>query len=122
MGRLGRLAAWVLVTVLIALSGCDTMAIGRPAVPLEVRTQAGEGAAFDPASLVAPPNTLVALSFSNASVVDHNLVFLDPIIARTREIIRPGESERVEFRTPGVGTYDFVCTIHEEMRGALVVR
>ncbi len=122
MRRLGRLAAWVLVALLITLSGCDTMAIGRPAVPLEVRTQTGEGAAFDPASLVAPPNTLVALSFSNVSVLEHNLVFLDPITVRTSEIIRPGESELLEFRTPALGTYAFVCTIHEEMRGELVVR
>ncbi len=41
---------------------------------------------------------------------------------RTREIIRPGGWERLEFRTPEVGHYEFVCTIHEGMAGTLVVR
>lgn len=122
MARFRRPTAWVLLAVLIVLSGCDAMAIGRPAVPLEVRTQPGDGTAFEPASVLAPPNTPVALTFTNVSAVEHNLLFLDPITVSTRAIVRPGESDHMEFATPAAGTYQFVCTIHEDMRGSLVVR
>lgn len=122
MARLRRPKMWVLMAVLIVLSGCEALAIARPAVPLEVRTQPGEGTGFDPASVSARPNTPVALTFTNVSVLEHNLVFLDPITVSTRAIVRPGESDHMEFVTPAAGTYQFVCTIHEDMGGSLVVR
>jgi len=65
---------------------------------------------------------VVAVSFTNVSTQEHNLVFLAPIDVRTSEIVRPGEVERLELVTPGAGTYEFVCTIHEEMTGSLLVR
>lgn len=122
MARLRRPTLWVLMAVLIVPSGCEALAIARPAVPLEVRTQPGEGTGFDPASVSAPPDTPVALTFTNVSALEHNLVFLDPVTVGTRAIVRPGESDHMEFATPAAGTYQFVCTIHEDMRGSLVVR
>ena len=113
---------WVLMAMSILLSGCDALAITGPAVSLEVRTQTGEATGFEPASVSAPPNTPVALTFINISSLEHNLVFLDPVAASTRAIVRPGESDHIEFATPVAGTYQFVCSIHEDMRGSLVVR
>jgi len=109
------------MAVLILVSACDVMAIGKSGVPLEVRTQLGKQASFDPINIAAPASTQVALAFTNVSALEHNLVFLEPLTVRTREIIRPGEWERLEFRTPEVGSYEFVCTIHEGMAGTLVV-
>ena len=64
----------------------------------------------------------MAVTFANASTLEHNLVFLAPIDERTREIVRPGEADLMEFETPAAGNYRFVCTVHEEMLGALLVQ
>lgn len=89
---------------------------------LEIRSLTGESTGFDPPTVTAPPDTVVALNFTNVSSLDHTLFFLDPMTVRSREFIRPGESERLVFRTPVSGSYDFVCTVHQGMRGTLIVR
>jgi plastocyanin len=118
--RIAALALLLAVVVLIA--GCEAFAGNQPQVFLEIRTQPGEGVAYDPPAIIAPSGTLVALSLVNVSTIDHNLVFLDPLDVRTEEIVRPGETAGVQFVTPPPGTYEFVCTIHEQMRGSLVTR
>ena len=88
---------------------------------LEVRTQSGDGIAFEPGLVAAPAHARAIIEFTNTSTIDHNLVFLDPIEARTSAIVVPGHSDRLEFETPSVGSYTFVCTIHEGMTGTLRV-
>ena len=105
-----------------AASGCGVLAAEAPALELEVRSAAGDVNAFEPGTLLAPPNTLVAVDFANVSVREHNMVFIDPIAARTRDIVEPGDRDTFQFKTPSAGTYRFVCTVHEEMTGQLIVR
>ena len=114
--------AVLLIGVVVLVAGCDVLASKRPQLLLEVRSQPGDLLGFEPATIDAPTGTGVELSFANVSSIDHNLVFLAPMDARTREIVRPGESDRLEFETPGAGSYRFVCTIHQGMRGSLLVR
>ncbi len=112
----------LLIGMSMLLAGCEVIYGKRPQLVLEILSQQGEGIAYVPASITAPAGTLVAISFVNVSTLDHNLVFLDPLDVRTEEIVQPGESAGLEFVTPEPGQYGFVCTIHEEMRGSLVVR
>jgi plastocyanin len=114
-----RLTALVAAT---AIAGCGVFAAPAATLRLAVRTTAGDVNAFDPLTLEAPSHTLVTVDFTNVSALEHNLVFIAPITARTREIVEPGQSESIQFQTPGAGEYRFVCTIHEEMNGRLSVR
>ena len=119
--RFGTAMLAVLIGLSVLLAGCDVLAGKVPQLVLQVRSQPGEGVAFDPPTVRGPAGTPVALTFVNVSTLEHNLVFLDPLSVRTREIVLPGEWDRLEFVTPGPGSYEFVCTIHEEMRGSLLV-
>jgi plastocyanin len=120
--RLGIFAAAALIGLSALLSGCDVLYGTGPQLTLEIRSQPGDGTGYDPESVTAPADTRTALSFVNVGNLDHNLVFLDPLNVRTQEIVRPGDSERLVFVTPQPGRYEFVCTIHEDMKGFLLVR
>ena len=122
-GRTEALVGVLLVAGLVlVLVGYEIVAGRRPAVVIQVRSLSAEGIGFDPGSATAPALTHVGLSFINVSNLDHNLVFLDPLDARTSAIVAPGESATIEFKTPATGEYAFVCTIHEGMRGSLIVQ
>ena len=60
------------------------------------------------------PDTLASVTFSNVSSVDHNLVFLGQITARTSAIVAPGRAETRQgtvvsphVETSGGGTVGF---------------
>jgi plastocyanin len=124
--RTGRIAALIGVLLVVGLGlifvGYQALAGERPKVVLQVRSEPAEGLGFDPATITAPANVLVAISFANVSTLDHNLVFLDPLDARTQAIVGPGTTDTIELMTPAAGDYPFVCTIHEGMAGSLTVR
>ena len=116
-----RLARLVLAAATIA-SGCGVIGATNPDVFLTVGTAPGELAAFDPADLETTAEARVRLTFTNESTIDHNLVFVGPIVARTSDIVAPGASESFDFSAPAPGAYRFVCTVHETMTGTLTVR
>jgi plastocyanin len=111
-------AALALATI---IAGCDALAAQGPELRLQVGTAAGNVNGFDPGELAAPANTLVAIDFTNSSSVEHNLIFVGAITARSRELVEPGSTDSFQFRTPQAGDYRFVCTVHEEMTGRLRV-
>lgn len=51
----------------------------------------------------------------------HNLTFQAPINVATATVVEPGSSQTVEFKAPDPGEYAFVCTLHPEMSGTLIV-
>ncbi|HYI21267.1 MAG TPA: cupredoxin domain-containing protein [Candidatus Limnocylindrales bacterium] len=104
--------------VLIAWSGLLSPRIG---LRVEARDLSQTDFAFVPDPLVLAPASAVALTFINASSEPHNLVLLAPIDRRTGYAVEPGDSRVIEFNAPAVGTYRFVCTIHEGMNGTLLV-
>jgi plastocyanin len=109
------------LTLATLIGGCDVFAAQAPALRLQVGTAAGDFNAFDPDELSAPADTLVAIDFTNSSAVEHNLIFVGAITARSSELVEPGSSDSFQFQTPGAGEYRFVCTVHEEMTGRLTV-
>lgn len=102
-----------------ALSATDTAPTG--AVQVTVATAAGETLAFDPAELQVDSIAPVTVTFRNGSTVAHNLTFTEGLTAATRTIVEPGAVEQLHIVPPRPGTYPFVCTIHAEMTGQLVV-
>lgn len=104
------------------LGGGGAQAETAAAFPVEVGTGEGASLEFVPASVTAPPNTAVALTFNNLSTLPHNLTFQGPELnAATDPNLAGQASETIEFDTPEPGTYPFVCTIHPGMDGELVV-
>lgn len=104
----------VLVSVMTACSG------GPAEVRVEARA-AGAGYAFVPASVQAPSQSRVMVTLHNASDAPHTLVLLEPIDRRSGTIVEPGNSDRLELVTPAAGSYRFVCTVHADMSGTLLV-
>jgi plastocyanin len=113
--------AVVVTAALLCVAGCEVIAAPQPSAFLAVRSRPGDELAFDPAHLYAPRDSVVRVTFSNASSVEHNLVFVEPLAGRTREIVLPGEEDVVDLRTSGPGSYRFVCTVHVGMEGTLTV-
>lgn len=106
----------------ILVSGCSLLG-NQPAMSLEVEARAVSATeyAFVPATVSAPPSTLISLTLVNSSDAPHTLVMLEPLARRTDAIVEPGERDMLSFTTPGVGAYRFVCTVHENMAGQLLV-
>lgn len=90
-------------------------------VRIAVGTAPGETLAFEPAEIAVGEVGPVTVTFRNHSSVAHNLVFTEGLSASTRTIVEPGTFEELHLDPPGVGVYPFVCTIHSEMAGRLVV-
>lgn len=42
--------------------------------------------------------------------------------AATQAVVAPGESATITFTAPSAGTYTWVCTIHPNMIGTLIVQ
>jgi plastocyanin len=94
---------------------------GTPAIELTVSSAAGDALAFVPDSIAAPAGTSVRITFRNMSSQSHNLTFHAPISVGSRTIVDAGASDALVLLTPGPGRYPFVCTIHMDMSGTLVV-
>jgi plastocyanin len=113
------------LALVLALSGCQPAgpAPSTPAgaVRVAVGTAPGETLAFDPVEIAIGEVVPVTMTFRNHSSVAHNLVFTDGLSAATRTIVEPGAFEELHLIPPGAGVYPFVCTIHSEMAGRLVV-
>ena len=90
---------------------------------LTVGTDTGTANQFVPATVEAPANTAVTLTFTNNSTsTPHNLTFQEGITAKTSPAVAAGASETLQFTTPGAGSYTFVCTLHPGMEGTLTVK
>jgi plastocyanin len=120
--RVAHIARLGAIFALLVVGACGSIAAPSPAVRLQISTSTGDPNAYVPSVLTAPSHTLVAVDFTNASTLEHNLVFIAPISGRTRDIVPPTETDSVQIQTPAAGDYRFVCTIHEEMTGTLFVR
>jgi plastocyanin len=109
----------------VALIGCRAMNATTSATPAGIRvavsTAPGEMLAFDPAEIEVGSVVPVTLTFRNGSSVAHNLTFTSGLSVATRTIVEPGAVEELHLVPPAAGTYPFVCTIHAEMTGQLVV-
>jgi plastocyanin len=107
------------------LGGCQAMSATStaPADPVHVtvETAAGETLAFDPAEVQVGSVAPLTVTFRNGSTIAHNLTFTDGLTVATRTIVEPGAVEQLHLVPPRPGTYPFVCTIHAEMTGQLVV-
>ena len=84
---------------------------------------------FDKATLEAPPNTAVTITFTNTGKAKHNLHVLDKVSGKTLadgaegKFIDGGQSEKLSFKTPAAGTYYFQCDLHpDQMSGAFTVK
>ena len=120
---LNRNVAALALTALVAIAAAfGAAALAGPGVTLELRAPATGELVFQPATLEAPATTRVSVIFRNDSTMDHNLVFVGELSARSKQLVTPGDSDRIDFSTPQPGTYRFVCTVHEGMEGMLVVR
>jgi plastocyanin len=80
--------------------------------------------AFDKNRLVAPPETEVTFTLTNAGANPHNLSFYESsggAELATGEIISGGAAQ-VTFTTPALGEYYFQCDVHpDQMNGVLSV-
>jgi plastocyanin len=91
-------------------------------VDVLITTTAGETTAFEPAATVVRATGPIAITFRNGSSWAHNMVFTSGSSAATRTIVDPGTSDELLLPLLPPGTYPFVCTIHDGMKGQLVLQ
>ena len=108
---------WLLAATVIGLAGCSPQA---PAVEVRVGTDPGAEMRYLPDSVGVAANTPLTILFENKGATPHNLTFEDGS-ARSKTIVDPGELDMVRVVGRAPGEYAFVCTIHPEMRGRLIV-
>jgi plastocyanin len=113
------LGATIVVLLAAAVAWAGWLA-PRQTLRLEARTIAADAYGFAPAELTAPADTPVRLTFFNGTDAPHALVLLGPI-DRHGQILYPDQADSLEFTTPAAGSYRFVCNVHENMSGALVI-
>jgi plastocyanin len=126
----------VLAAALLAISACGGPTApssapvvappseGAPSgetVEITIGTDTGAELRFDPAGLTIKTGDEIRVTFENRASVPHNLTFGPPINVATSTVVDPGTSETVQFTAPSVGEYLFVCTIHPDMSGTLIV-
>lgn len=80
---------------------------------------------FDASVIQAPVGRPFAIEFTNLESVPHNLSVYtaeggDPIVIGTI-LTEAGESERIEVPALAEGSYFFVCDVHPDMTGSIIV-
>jgi len=113
-----------------AASGAASTPGGSPSGEvIEVSTPAENPLVFEPATLDAPANTDVTISYTNDSSVQHNINVFNgpdssaPSLGATAIVTGPAATEQLTFTTPGPGDYYFWCDVHlAAMSGMLHVQ
>lgn len=121
MALLETVIVTLAVVAACAIPAGESKPSPTPAYEVVVAVAPGDGLAFEPDAISAPPATLVRVGLRNDSSQAHNLTFQAPISAATRTIVEAGGSDSATFVSPGPGSYTFVCTIHMGMTGSLTV-
>jgi plastocyanin len=101
-----------------------------PSVTLDTLTPQANPLAFEPATLEAPANTVIAVNYLNDSAIPHNIQFfagadsLSESLGKTEVVTGPGAARSVIFTTPSApGDYYFWCDVHSgAMAGTLRVQ
>jgi plastocyanin len=96
---------------------------------IQVSTEQANPLGFEPATLDAPPATLVTVVYNNNSNLEHNINFFDgpdqnsPSLGATERVTGPNQPRSVSFTTPSApGDYYFWCDVHlAAMAGTLHV-
>jgi plastocyanin len=91
----------------------------QPDVTLDVKTTAANSLVFDPASLDAPANKVLQVTYLNDSSLQHNIQFFNgpdqsaEELGHTEVASGPGNTQSVTFTTPATaGDYYFWCQVH----------
>jgi plastocyanin len=129
----GGLLAGLLLTVLLALSGCSNT---QPALPEATRTTGGDVGAlstaadgvqeitletgddyvFTPATFTVGPGQVRLTVRNTADQLTHNFEFTAGTgpaqITEKIPVLGPGESKTIEFTVTAPGDYPFECTFH----------
>lgn len=92
------------------------------AAELTIGTDKGAELRFEPSAATVRQGAQVTLTFKNESTQPHNLFFQKPMDAGTKLVVPADEQDAIRFTAPAAGTYQFVCTIHPNMMGALTVQ
>jgi plastocyanin len=97
-----------------------------PGTPVASTTVVADDLAFDVTEIAFPANSTVEVVLDNQDEgVPHNIAFyLDESRGETiakGEIVTGPDEDTLIFETPGAGTYFFLCDVHPDMRGDLVI-
>jgi plastocyanin len=120
-----RLAAFG-ATALLAFASvaCSSSSAEQPTPfgsPATTVTIVAHGEAFDQTQLTVPANQTFAVAFDNEDSQPHNVAIRGNGATRAGEIFSgPGERTYVFAGLPA-GTYAFLCDVHPNMAGTIVV-
>jgi plastocyanin len=75
---------------------------------------------FSPSTLVARPGKITVRLHVQPGSATHDFVL--PLVGAQSGFAVPGGVQSITFTVNTPGSYPFICTIHQNMRGTLVVR
>src|SRR6266480_1016275 len=92
--------------------------VGTPAATIDV---SAANLAFEPVELDIPANSTFAIFFTNNDNVPHDISIRGSNETRTGEVFTgPGQRTYVFAGLPA-GAYQFLCEVHPQMTGSVVV-
>ena len=120
-------AAWLGLVLILAVTACGAGSSSASGAPTAASATSGSAAdtiviknfMFSPMTLTVSPGAVVTVR--NEDSVTHTLTDeADPKLFSTGDV---GPGQVKSFKAPAkAGSYPFVCTIHQYMTGAVVVR
>lgn len=128
----------LVIALVVALAACsapadtgddagddgDTTGGGTVAVTDGVVQLTAADIAFDASVIEAPAGVAFTITFTNSDSVPHNVAIDteqggDEVV--TGDIIDPGQSAEIQVPALEAGEYYFVCDLHPDMNGSVVV-
>lgn len=128
----------LVIALVVALAACsapadtgddagddgDTTGGGTVAVTDGVVQLTAADIAFDASVIEAPAGVAFTITFTNSDSVPHNVAIDteqggDEVV--TGDIIDPGQTTEIQVPALEAGEYYFVCDLHPDMNGSVVV-
>lgn len=107
------LSTLVIITAFVAVAGCTT-SVTPSATPTPLNTIIIKNFAFNPATLTVNKGTTV--TWTNEDAATHT-ISSDQFTSSSN--LNKGDSYKFQFNT--TGTYNYICGIHPNMKGTIVV-
>ena len=121
---LGGLALAATIAACGTATGADPSG-PPPSIDGNVTKVSATGMAFDQDQVLAPAGKPFSVTFDNAAgTAPHNVAIKDPSGKEVfnGDIVDPGKATTYAVPALAAGTYSFVCSLHSDMRGTIVIK
>jgi plastocyanin len=113
-----RLAIALAALALAACGGASPTPAGTPAVTVPLTAK---DLAFDQSTMTVPADATFAIALNNQDAVPHNVAISGNGQSRSSDPFSGPATKTLVYAALPAGTYTFVCSVHGDMKGTLLV-